>query len=225
VDPEFDRWLKEAVEKKEVRGCLEDLYSNHGILPAPVLLILAETKQLLLMPPESPNRNMRQRRKDIKALDTAVKVIQAYDLEAYFPLQKFKILKEALGMRMRKQANIELRFCAQTLADFFRHVAGQPLHEDIGSLLNYAFGWGREKSDFRLAALQRAKGPSIRAKSLILSVAIGLQERRRLWGERLAPVKVTLRTPEIVEAERAKLAAGIRLFLSRRKIEKSRANG
>jgi hypothetical protein len=229
VDPEFDRWLKETVQKKEVRGCLEDLYLNYGILPAPVLLILAETKTLLLSPsslftpPQPLNKSMRQRRKDIKALDAAVKVIRDYDLEAHFPLRKFQTLRQALGTRRRKQSNIELRFCAQTLADFFRHVADQPLHEVIGSLLNYAFGWGRETSDLRLAALQRAKGPSINAKQIILPVAIDFQERKRFSGERLAPVKVALRTAEAVEAEKAKLAAQIRSFLSRRKTEKSRA--
>jgi hypothetical protein len=204
--PEFDEWLEKTIKKKGVLDCLQDLYSAFGILPAPVLVILSYTHKLLWTRPEPITRDARQRRADCKAIDRTLKVMETYP--AYSPFFSFngllpnkeerkteaiaknylKTLKQAVKMiRPKKQSDVEMRFCAQALADFFHEITGKPQRERVGSLLVHAFNWSRGQSvagDLRLATLQRAKGPSIITKQLALRDAINLQNRNyQFWEE------------------------------------------
>ena len=210
LDPDFDRWFAETTKKKEVKDCLQELYSCFGILPAPVLLILAKTQQLLSTRPQPIDRDVRQRRADIKALESALEVMKTYpagdlfycgnglligreQMEQEWTVKKYlEDLRDAIGMiKPRKQVNVEMRFCAQTLRDFFQNVIGNNLYQQIGDLMKSAFPeeWGASDPDTRrLAALQRAKGPSINAHRFTLQEALDLQKRdpehQRFWREK-----------------------------------------
>jgi hypothetical protein len=191
--PELDGWLEEVISKDRVLTCLEDLYSQYKILPASVLLILATTKHLNMTRPQTLRRTSRQRSHDRKILDAALKVMGVYNAASLFmssdglllnkaEMEQEKVvenylkrLKHAISKIGRpKKSDTEMRFCAQTLEDFFRQVTDAPLHEQVGSLLVNAFGWPRGKSDLRLAALQHAKGPSINARRSTLQEALDL---------------------------------------------------
>jgi hypothetical protein len=135
----------------------------------------------------------RRRRKDIEAIDAVLKSIATYNagdlllaglLDDKEEMEREKEVKSylearktAIGkIRMHKQSDVEMRFCAQTLRDFFRSVTRNPMDEYVGSLLVHAFRWPRGfGGDLRLAALQRAKGPSIIARRLTLEEALQLQ--------------------------------------------------
>ena len=188
-DHEFNSWLGTAV--RGVRGCLQDLYEDCGILPAPVLLILSKTKHLCMTRSRPVDRGSRQRLQDIKALNAALKVIETYDSPSLFFAEMLseeemeqertaknylRSLSRAIDMiKPRKEPDVEMRFCAQSLEDFFRSVTGKPMHETIGFLLVHALDWPRPRSDLRLAAIQRAKGPAIVARRLMLEAALDLQ--------------------------------------------------
>ena len=97
-----------------------------------------------------------------------------------------KTLKRVIGMtRQNKESDVEMRFCAQTLAEFFKEITGKPMYEVVGSLLVYAFEWPRGHGDLRLAAIQRAEGPSINAKRSTLREALDLQKQDySFWKEK-----------------------------------------
>ncbi|HEV8342867.1 MAG TPA: hypothetical protein VGR30_10910 [Candidatus Binatia bacterium] len=197
MDPDFDRWLEQTAAKKAIRNCLQQLYSDHGILPAPVLMILAKAERLLTLRPTQLKRQKRERQADIKTLEAALKLFEIYRASSLLLAEpRPLIIKEemeregaahsylkslicAIGMiRTSKQPDREMRFCAQTLADFFRSVTEQPMHEHVGTLLKGSFPreWGAS-SDLRLAALHRTKGPSINARRSTLDEALALQRR------------------------------------------------
>jgi len=235
VDPDFDTWLEGTVKKKDVLVELQDLYSRFGILPAPVLIILAKTQQLLLLKTQeflalknSPKQSRTQKRNRnayVKACAAALKAIEVYDAPSLFLASDglllnreemeqegavrsyLKSLKHAISMiRPRKQSDIEMRFCAQTLADFFLEITGDPRRGTVGVLMKAVFPqeWAARaigpKQDFdglRRAALERARGPSINARRFTLQEALDLQRRdpehERHWRgqeKRLLPIWV-----------------------------------
>jgi hypothetical protein len=113
-------------------------------------------------------------------------------MDQEWPAKRYlKTLKEAIDrIRPHKGSDIEMRFCAQTLAGFFREITKKPLYEIVGLLLVSAFNWSRGQRaefswDLRLAALQRAKGPSINARRSTLQEALDLQNQDyTFWRER-----------------------------------------
>lgn len=206
VDREFDGWLEETARKEPVLACLRELYSLFEILPAPVLLILSTTQHLRSTRPQPLDRDVRQRRADIKALDSARKVMQTYpavnlflcdglfftkeEMEQENAVKSYlESLKHVIGrIKPRKQSDVTMRFCAQTLREFFRNVTGKTMDEQVGYLLVSAFNWPRGHGDLRLATIQRAKGPSIMAKRFTLQEALDLQrqdpEHQRFWRQK-----------------------------------------
>lgn len=209
IDPALNAWLDETAKNQNLIDCLKHLYTEFGILPAPVLLILATTMRLIITRPRPLDRDSRQRRQDTETLTAALDVVNTYDASSLFLssdsslLSKegmeqsriaknyLEVLKRTIGrIKRRKQADVEMCFCAQTLREFFYNVTVGPqtLDEYVSRLLVYAFNWPRGKGDPKLAALQRAKGPSIIAKRLTLQEALDLQKQdpghSRFWREK-----------------------------------------
>jgi hypothetical protein len=137
-----DPWLKETANR--VRECLEFLYDEYAILPAPILLILATTKHLMITHPSlrlrEGLRSKRTRRKHIKALNEALKVLNTYGpfpgpfeegfesrMRCYLEFVKDKIS----AIETRKETDVPMRFCAQTLRDFFQAILNDNLYEQL----------------------------------------------------------------------------------------------
>ena len=203
---------------------LHDLYKSHGILPAPVLLILLETHHLQVMQEKGrwAQKSSRQRNADVTAIERAVRTVETYS-EVF--TGRIEQQREALNylrelqrqiqfIKQKKTPQVDMRFAAQTLRWFFRAVAGHPLDDAIGSLMLYAFRWfhnfvkkDKDNDNARLAVLQRAKGPSINATKIALREAFDLQmQNYTYWQEYLA-------TDSGKEAAKAS-AEGEELFLS-----------
>ena len=210
-DVDFNQWLIRVAGK--IQDLLEELYLKYEILPAPVLLILATTKHRLMTPePEPRYKEARQRRADMRKIDGALKVMATYDAAPVFlstsgalPYQEdinrqntaksyLENLKREIGLiRPRKQPDVNMRFCAQALREFFRNVTGsrpkarqQTLDQYVGDLLVQAFNWQcKEGESLPKAAIQRAKGPRDPAVWGLLNDALALQHQKTgYWLER-----------------------------------------
>ena len=189
-----DPWLRAVSGDEAVLDCLRELHSCYKILPAPVLYILAKTRQIQSDRKKALplKKNSRQRKTDIDTIATAIRVIETYSwkLSTDEELNKkrnalnyLETLKWAIKNvePQKRQAEVEMRFAAQTLQQFFRAVSGRSLDECTGQLLVHALKWPRGQGDgddhLRLAALQRAKGPQIVATRFTLREALDLQKQ------------------------------------------------
>jgi hypothetical protein len=120
--------------------------------------------------------------------------------------------RDAIGaIKPHKQSNVEMRFCAQTLKDFFQTIAHKNLYEEVGQLIKSAFPeeWGASAAGtLRLAALQRAKGPSINARKSTLQEALDLHkcdlEHQRFWRAKQKETSLIIRRARLKRKDSCK---------------------